>query len=89
MVSAVFLKKQITGGAENVEFRHGIAVSWVGNKSPRVPTSSYSAEIQELFYGCDMARMLKGLLDALMFGNMRSAIPTQMYEAIIQMHRIK
>ena len=36
----------------------------------------YSDGSQALFYGCDMARMLKGLLEELIFGNMGSEIPT-------------
>ena len=43
---------------ENVEFRHGISLSWVRNESPRASTSSYAGGIQALFYGADMARVL-------------------------------
>ena len=51
-------------------------MSWVSNKSPRVPTSSYAGEIQAVFYGFDMARMLKGLLAELLIGNIGVEIPT-------------
>ena len=47
----------------------------MGNGGTRVSTSSYSG-VQALSYGCDMARMLKGLLDELMFGNLVVEIPT-------------
>ena len=72
----VFLRKQITDRAGNVEFRQGIAVSRVSNKSPRVATSSFAGEIQAVFYGFDMARMLKGLLAELLFGSVGAEIPT-------------
>ena len=68
------MRKQITE-QENEEFRHGIAVSWVSNASPRVSTSSFAGEIQAAFYGSDMARMLKCLLAELLFGNI-GGIPT-------------
>ena len=48
----------------------------VGQQSPRVSTSSYDGEIQALFYGFDMDRLLKGLLSELMFGNTGAGIPT-------------
>ena len=38
--------------------------------------SSYAGGIPSLFYGFDMARMLKGLLAELMFRNMGVEIPT-------------
>ena len=41
-----------------------------------VSASSYTGQIQALFYGFDMSRMLKGLLSELMFGNMGAVIPT-------------
>ena len=70
--------KQITERerTKNVEFEHGIAVSWVSNKSPRASTSSYERGVQASVYGFDMAMTLKGLLDGLMFGNMGVGIPT-------------
>ena len=68
--------EQITGNAENVEYRRGIAVSRGGNKCPRVPTYSYAGGIQALFYGSDMARAMKCLLEELIFGNMGPGIPT-------------
>ena len=64
-----FLRKQPTGETKNVEYRQGIAVSRVSDKSPIVSTSSHSG-IQALFYGFDMDRMLKGLLSELALGNM-------------------
>ena len=64
-----FLRKQITDQAKNEEFHHGIAVSWVSRKCPGVATSSFSGEIQEVFYGSDVARMLKGLLAELLIGS--------------------
>ena len=51
-------------------------VSWVSDKSPRVATSSFPGEIQAVFYGFDMARMLKGLMAELLFGNIGVGIPT-------------
>ena len=51
-------------------------ISWVSNKSPRVTTSKEAGEIQEVFYGFDMARVLKGLLAELLFGNIGVEIPT-------------
>ena len=71
-----FSRKQPAEKTENVEYRQGIAVSWVSNKSPRVSTYSYAGEIQELFYGFDMARMLKGPLAELTLGGMVLEIPT-------------
>ena len=53
-----------------------MAVSWVINKRPRVTTSKEAGEIQAVFYGCDMAMMLKGLLSDLLFGNIGVEIPT-------------
>ena len=61
---------------KNVEYQHGILVSWVSNGSPRAPTSSYEGGIQALLYGCDVARMLEGLLAELMFGGVGVEIPT-------------
>ena len=72
----MFSRGQITDVAKNVEYRRGIAVSRVGGASPRATTSSYAGGTQALFYGFDMAIMLKGLLEELIFGNMGSAIPT-------------
>ena len=72
----MFLRKQITEKTKNVEYRQGIAVSLVGNKSPRASASSYAWEIQASFYGRDMARMLEGLSEELMFGNIGAEIPT-------------
>ena len=70
------MRKQITDQSRNVEFRQGIAVSWVSNQSPRVSTSSFAGEIQEAFYGIDVGRMLRGLLAELLFANFGVAIPT-------------
>ena len=39
-------------------------------------TSSYAGKIQAFLYGCDMDRMLQGLLVELIFGNMGVEIPT-------------
>ena len=64
------------GADKNEEFQHRIAISWVSNKSHRVATSSFDGEIQEVFYGFDIARMLKDLLAELLFGNMGSGTPT-------------
>ena len=71
-----FLRKQTTEKTKNVEYRQGIAVSWVSNASHRASTSSYAVEIQALFYGLGMARMLKGLLAELMLANVGVEIPT-------------
>ena len=71
-----FSGKQITEQTKNGEFQQGVTISWVGNTSPRVPTSSFAGEIQAVFYGFDMARMLKGLTAELLFGNLGAEIPT-------------
>ena len=39
-------------------------------------TSSYAAEIQALFYGFDVARILEGMLSELTFGDTAVSIPT-------------
>ena len=72
----VFREKQITGKGNNVEYRQGIAASWVSNICPRVPTSSFLVGVQALFYGFDMFRALEGLLSELFLGNLRLEIPT-------------
>ena len=46
--------------AEVGEFHQGVAISWVSNKSPMVTTSKEAWDIQAVFYGFDMAMMLKG-----------------------------
>ena len=51
-------------------------MSWAGNESPRVATSSVAGEIHAAFYGFDMDGALKGLLTELLFGNIGVAIPT-------------
>ena len=53
-----------------------MAVSRASNKSPRATTSKESGVIQAVFYGFDMARMLKGLLGELLFGNIGVVIST-------------
>ena len=63
------LRKQITEQTKSAQYRQGNAVPWVSNKSPRSSTSSFAGEIQEVFYGRDMARLLKGMLAELLFGN--------------------
>ena len=57
-----FLRRQIKEQTKNGAFQQGITISRVSNKSPRVATSSFSGGIQAVFYGFDMARMLKGLM---------------------------
>ena len=64
-----FLRNQKGNVSDGKEFQPGVSVSWVGSKSPRVTTTKESGGIQAVFYGFDMARMLKGLLSELMFGN--------------------
>ena len=61
---------------KNEEFQQWVAASWVSNKSPRVPTSSFAGEIQAAFYGFDMARMLKCIMAELLLGNIGARIPT-------------
>ena len=61
---------------KNVELRRGISVSWVNNKCPVAPTSSCAGEMKALFYGFNMATMLKGPLSELTFGNMGVEIRT-------------
>ena len=70
------MRKHITGETKYVEFRQCIDVSRVSNKSPRVPTSSYSGGDTTSFYGFDMPRMLGCLLVELLFGNIGVSIPT-------------
>ena len=65
-----FSRVSITEKTANVEFQQGIDVSWLSNKIPRVPTSSYDGETQALFYGSGMGMVLKCLLSELTFGNM-------------------
>ena len=48
----------------------------MSNESPRVATSIASGEIQAGFYVPGMARMLKGLLAELLFGNIGVEMPT-------------
>ena len=50
---------------QNEEYRRGISATWTGSESHRSPTSGYAWEIQALFYGIDMARALKGILEEL------------------------
>ena len=71
-----FLMAQITEKSKNVEYRQGIAVSWVGNKRPMFPTSGYAGEIQALFYGRDVARASECHVAEFIFGNMGIEIPT-------------
>ena len=61
---------------QNEEFQQWVADSWVSNKSPRVAKSSFPGEIQAVFYGFDMARMLEDLMAELLFGNIGVGIPT-------------
>ena len=44
-----FLRRQKTEQTKNVEYKQGVDVSWVGNKSPRVPTSSYAGGADRYF----------------------------------------
>ena len=70
-----FLRKRLTEKTKNVEYQYGIALSCVGNKSPRVATSSYSG-VHALFNGFDMSRMLKGILAELTVGDIGVETPT-------------
>ena len=72
------LRKQITAKNKNGEYQQGIAVSFVCSESPRLPTSSFAWELQAMFYGFDMARMLTGILGELSFANVGVEIPTYM-----------
>ena len=71
-----FFRKQITEQTKNEEFQQWVAVSWVSDKSPIVAASSFSGKIQAVFYGFDMAMILKGLMGELLFGNIGVGIPT-------------
>ena len=71
-----FPMKKITDRAKNLEYRRCIAVSPARGKIHRVSTSSYAVEIRALFYGFNMAGMLKWLFAELLFGNIGAAIPT-------------
>ena len=51
------------------------SISWVGNKIPKVDTSSFTGGTQAVFYGFDMARALKGILPELLFGNIGVGFP--------------
>ena len=65
----VFLRKSISGQAENAEWHTGIPVSWSCRWSPRVATSSFAAKIQASFYGLESARFLKILVAELLSRN--------------------
>ena len=54
---------------QNDEFQKWVAASWVSDESPRVSTSSFAGNIQDAFYGFDIARMLEGHMAELLFGN--------------------
>ena len=71
-----FATKQNFKKTDVAEFHQGVEISWAGNKSPRVTTSEEAGATQAVFYGFDMARMLKGLLSELLVGNIGVEIPT-------------
>ena len=68
--------QQITEKSKKVEYRQGVAVSWVGNKCSRGPTSSYACggacAILRFRHGRDVDRLLAELV----FGNMGIEIST-------------
>ena len=70
------MRKRKLNSSDEGEFHQGVAISCVSNKSPRATASEESGVTQAAFYGFDMARMLKGLLAELLFGNIGVAIPT-------------
>ena len=55
-----FMRSQKLNFSEVGEFHQWVAISWVSNKSPMVTTSKEAWDIQAVFYGFDMAMMLKG-----------------------------
>ena len=63
-----FMRKQKLNPLEQNEFHQGVAISWASNKIPRVATSKESGATQAVFYGFDMAGVLKDLLPELLFG---------------------
>ena len=69
-------EESITWATKNLEHRQCIAASWGVTKvlDPQPPVTQ--GGIEALFYGCDMAGMLKWLLPVLLFGNIGAAIPT-------------
>ena len=71
-----FFARTDFGTNKNEEFQQGISVSWVGNKTPKVATTSFAGGIQAVLYVFDMARMLKGLLSELLLGNIGEGVPT-------------
>ena len=83
-----FVRKQNFKKTDVEEFHQGVAISWVINKIPRVITSEEAGGIQAVFYGFDMAMMLKGLLSELLFGNVGVKY-RHMYETIIARQCIK
>ena len=61
---------------KDLERRRGSAVSRTSKKSHRVPTSSYAGEIKALSYAFDVTRMLNGILEELLYGNIGVRMPT-------------
>ena len=84
-----FSGMQITEETKNLEYRQCIAALRVNSIGPRVSTSSYSGEIQALYYCFDVARMRKALLSELLFCNIGVRGYRPMFETITQMRRIE
>ena len=74
-ISGFFCERELLKN-KNDEYRHGIDVSWARNERPRVSTSSFVGEIQAMFYGFDMAGLLKGILSELPIAGIDVEIPT-------------
>ena len=71
-----FMRKRKLNFSDENEFHQGVAISWDSSKSPMVTTSKESGVIKTVFYGFDMDRMLKGILEELLFGNIGVEIST-------------
>ena len=70
-----FYEETDYGSNKNDDFQKGIVISRAIDKSPRVATPSFAGGVQAVF-GFDVARMLKGLLSEILFGNKGVKIPT-------------
>ena len=79
-----FAAKLITGGNKNCAYLGVIPVACSSVESPRLRTSSYSREIQSIFYAADTARFLKSLAPELLFGIEAVSIYHRMFEMIIR-----
>ena len=73
----------ISEDAKNKEYRDGKPAAWASGERLTVSTSSYSGEIQAIFYGFDTARFYRSLFQNYIL-EMRQFIFLRTYETIIQ-----